>query len=95
MKKDKVKQPYVPPEVKEVQQPEPKETTAEGSWISSIGGRKFVLILLTMIGVVVVGCARGDVPTKDITDTLVWLAGIGAGSIAIEDGLGRISSRKG
>lgn len=98
MKKDK-KKPYVQPEVKVVQQPEPKETPPaaidEGNWISAIGGRKFVLILITMFGVVIVGCVRGDLKTEEITDTLMWLAAIGAGSIALEDGLGRVAKRKG
>lgn len=86
-------------EVVPVQQPEPKETPdatiAEGNWISAIGGRKFVMVYSAMIAVVVVGCLRGDIKTEEIIDTLMLLAGIGAGSIALEDGLGRVAKRKG
>ena len=92
----KAKEKYVKPEVKTVEQPEPtKDTSGEGSWVTAFGGRKFVLILITMAGVIIVGCVKGDLKTEEITDTLTWLAAIGAGSIALEDGLGRISSRKG
>lgn len=97
MKKAKVKK-----EVKIVaEQPRPKVEGGrageggDGTWISSLGGRKFVLVFLTMIGVVIVGSVRGDVTTEEIIDTLMWLAAIGAGSIAVEDGVGRAFARKG
>ena len=89
----KKKQKYVKPEVKTVAE-HPKAST-NGDWIDYVGGRKFFLCALGMIAVIVVAFIREDFPTDEVIKTLTWLVGIGAGSIALEDGIGRAFARKG
>lgn len=57
------------------------------TWIfDNAGGRKFLLVALAIVGVVVL-TITDDVTGAQALDSLVWLVGIGAGSIALEDGL--------
>jgi hypothetical protein len=86
------KQKYVQPEVKTVAE-HPKATG--GQWIDHVGGRKLFICFLGMVACVVLAFIRDDIPTKEVIDTMKWLVAIGAGSIAVEDGIGRAFSRKG
>jgi hypothetical protein len=63
------------------------------SFFESVGGRKFALVVLAMILSVVVGMVKELDPIK-LLDVIVYLTGIGAGSIALEEGLKGIGSNK-
>jgi hypothetical protein len=58
------------------------------------GGRKCGLVLFGMVAAVVVGLAL-KLDGTQILDAIKWLVGIGAGSIAVEDGLKGIGGTKG
>jgi hypothetical protein len=63
------------------------------SFFESVGGRKFALVVLAMIATVIIGLAK-DMEAAKLLDAIIYLTGIGAGSIALEEGLKGIGANK-
>lgn len=61
-------------------------------FFETFGGRKVTLCFVAIVGVVVLGLTR-EVPTEQLLDAIKWILGLGAGSIAAEDGLKAFASR--
>jgi len=57
------------------------------------GGRKatFVIVAIICVGALT---AFDKITTERFIELLPWLVGIGAGSIALEDGLGHLGNKK-
>lgn len=56
-------------------------------------GRKFALVFLILVAFTVIVYLKSDITGKDAVDTLIWLAAIGTGSIALEDGIGKLRGK--
>jgi hypothetical protein len=94
--KKKAKLKYVKPEVETVENlKDAQPADGAGAWVDNVGGRKFILCALGILACVVVAMVRQDYPTKDVMENVFWLVVAGAGSIALEDGIGRAFARKG
>lgn len=63
------------------------------AFFESVGGRKLAVVVLAMIATVTVGLAL-KIDGVKILDVIVYLTGIGAGSIALEDGLKALGGGK-
>lgn len=56
-------------------------------------GRKFLITFLGLITFCVIVCVKTDITGKEALDNLIWLILIGAGSIAFEDGVGKLRGK--
>lgn len=56
-------------------------------------GRKFAIIIVSLIVFAVIVCFKSDITGKDALQDLIWLVAIGTGSIALEDGIGKIRGK--
>ena len=59
---------------------------------SFFGGRKSTFVITAIICVAAL-TAFERIPVDKFLELLPWLVGIGAGSIALEDGLGHLGSK--
>jgi hypothetical protein len=62
------------------------------SWFTSIGGRKFILIIIAMVLMALKSVLQIDETTLN---NILYLALGGAGAIAIEDAVGKLQTNAG
>jgi len=60
---------------------------------SFFGGRKSTLVITAIVATAALTCFD-KITVDKFLELLPWLVGIGAGSIALEDGLGNLNKRK-
>lgn len=59
----------------------------------ALGGRKVTLAVIGIVAATVLG-ALGQLTAAEYMEAMKWLVGIGAGSVAIEEGLAKFNGSK-